>query len=115
MVDAGNVYNRRYEWDYTSAAVEAPPGAGFAALHWKAQTRNGTAVKFQIRSAGIEEGLRNAPWKGPSGEDSFYRQSGTALSDLAQDHGWLQYRAVLTSPDGGNSAILTEIAIQCAR
>ena len=115
MVDAGSVYDRRYEWGYTSAPVQAPAGAAFAALHWKAETRWGTDVKFQVRSAGTEEGLRNAPWKGHSGEDSFYRQSGAALSDLAQDHGWLQYRAVLTSPDGGNSAILTEIAIQCAR
>ena len=115
MVDAGSVYDRRYEWDYTSAPVQAPAGAAFAALHWKAETRWGTGVKFQVRSAGTEEGLGSAAWKGPSGEDSFYEQSGTALSGLAKDHGWLQYRAVLTSPDGGNSAILTEIAIQCGR
>ena len=67
MVDAGSVYDRRYEWDYTSAPVQAPAGAAFAALHWKAETRWGTGVKFQVRSAGTEEGLRNAPWKGPLG------------------------------------------------
>ncbi len=115
MVDAGNVYNRRYQWDYTSTPVQAPAGARFAALHWKAQTRHGTEVKFQVRSAGSQKDLLNAPWRGPSGEDSFYEKSGSTLSDLPGDPRWLQYRAVLTSPDGGNSALLTEIAIQCER
>ena len=89
--------------------LPSPPCTG------RRRPAGGPGVKFQIRSASTEAGLGNAAWKGPSGEDSFYEQSGTALSGLAKDHGWLQYRAVLTSPDGGNSAILTEVAIQCGR
>ena len=115
MVDAGHVYDRGYEWDFISKAVRAPGGATFARLHWIAETKNGTGVKFQVRSAKTEKELQQAAWEGPKGKDSFYLESGSVLSVLPNPDGWLQYRAVLTSPDGGNSALLTEIAIECDR
>lgn len=113
MVDIGNIYNRRYEWGYTSVPTQAPPEASFNSLHWTAKTPWGTQVKFQVRTANTEGGLKNTSWQGPSGKASFYRESGTTLSKLDKNHAWLQYRAIFTSPDGGNSAILTEVAIKC--
>ena len=113
MVDAGNIYTRRYEWDYISKTIEAPENASFTRLHWIAETKFGTSVKFQVRSATTQENLEKEAWKGPTGKESFYELSGATLEFLHQKNQWLQYRAILTSPDGGNSAILTEVALQC--
>lgn len=115
MVDAGNIYHRKYEWDYLSAPLEAPQGTAFARLEWKAETKLGTGVKFQVRSATTRAGLENAGWSGPEGAASYYTQSGAALVGVGRDQRWLQYRAVLTSPDGGNSALLSEVALECKK
>ncbi len=114
MVDAGNVYDRKYEWDYVSPAVECSEDAVFGRLQWKAATELGTAVKFQVRSAAAKQDLAKARWSGPKGEDSFYQESGADLAaGVKREHRWLQYRAVLSSPDGGNSPILTEVEVVC--
>jgi len=115
MVDAGNIYNRRYEWSYISPAIKAPYDFRFAALHWKAQTPSGTTLKFQIRSAKTQKELHQLPWSGSSGPNSFYKESGSTLSNLKKNDRWLQYQAIFGSPDAGNSALLTEISIQCER
>jgi len=114
MVDAGHVYDRSYDWSYFSAPVQASEGTIFSKLHWDAITKYGTSVKFQVRSAKSKEELNNAPWTGPSGPDSFHLESGESLSSISITHRWLQYRAILGSPDGGNSPILTEVAIECS-
>ena len=111
MVDAGNIYNRKYEWGYTSSALEAPKDRSFARLRWKAETELGTGVKFQVRSAAAREGLATAKWSGPKGESSFYLESGAELAGVRREDQWLQYRAVLVSPDGGNSPLLSEVEI----
>ena len=113
MVDAGNIYTRRYEWDYLSAPLEAPRKTGFARIHWKAETELGTTVKFQIRSGATREALQEAQWTGPQGTGSFYLISGSDLGKLDREPRWLQYRVVLTSPDGANSPVLTEVAVEC--
>jgi hypothetical protein len=114
MLDAGNIYTRRYEWDYMSKAIEAPKKASFARLHWKAESKFGTGVKFQLRSASTLEGLEKENWKGPRGKESFYEHSGAELQVSHHQDRWLQYRAILTSPNGGSSAILTEVSLECA-
>ena len=88
---------------------------GFAQLRWKAETELGTGVKFQVRSAAAETDLATAKWSGPEGANSYYTTPKTKLVGVELNHRWLQYRAVLTSPDGGNSPILTEVEIVCAR
>ncbi|MSU69670.1 MAG: hypothetical protein EXS39_02610 [Opitutaceae bacterium] len=115
MVDAGNIYDRKYEWDYTSSFIEAPKDRAFARLRWKAETELGTGVKFQVRSAATREGLATAKWSGAKGENSFYLESGAELAGVKRGDQWLQYRAVLFSPDGGNSTLLSEVEIVCAR
>ena len=52
---------------------------------------------------------------GTTGSKSFYRKPGAALTGVPAEHRWLQYRAVFTSPDGGNTAYLTEVAVECDR
>lgn len=114
MVDAGNIYDRKYEWDYLSTPIKAIEGMAFSQLQWKGDTSLGTGLKFQIRTAKSSKGLAGAEWRGSSGADSFYTASGSQLAGFKASHDWLQYRAVLTSPDGGNSPILTEVEIVCA-
>lgn len=113
MVDAGNIYDRRYEWEYTSPVVECPADGAFARLAWRADTRLGTGVKFQVRSAASPKDLAAAKWTGPQGAGTFYADSGGGLAGVGEAHRWLQYRAVLQSPDGGNSPLLTEVEIVC--
>ena len=112
MVDSGNVYDRRYQWDYVSPPLEAPSAARFRRLSWSGETPHGTGLRFQVRTAARREDLDKADWLGPRGRDSFYLKPG---SKLAETHAqsWLQYRVVFTSPDGGNSAILTEVSLEC--
>ena len=115
MVDAGNVITRRYAWEFDSAPIEAPADASFSHLHWQGETRLGTGLKFQVRSTAKRDQLRLAEWRGPRGPKSFFRATGAPLDGVPAEHRWLQYRAVFTSPDGANSAILTEISLECRR
>jgi hypothetical protein len=115
MVDAGNIYTRKYEWDYVSTSLEAPQGTKFERLHWKAETGLGTGVKFQVRTAATRGGLEKAGWSGPDRTVPFYESSGARLAIGGQEHRWLQYRAILYSPDGGNSPLLTEVAVECTQ
>ena len=115
MVDAGNIYDRKYEWDYASTPIEAPKDTVFARLRWKAETELGTGVKFQVRTAATREELAKVKWAGPKDADSFYLESGAQLVGVKREDRWLQYRAVLFSPDGGNSPFLGEVEIVNAK
>ena len=115
MVDAGNIYDRKYEWDYVSVPIQVIKGKAFSHLQWKAETPFGSGVKFQIRSAKSAQGLGKAEWTGPDGPDTFYTESGSAIEGVEHKADWLQYRAVLTSRVGGNSSLLTEVEIVCSR
>lgn len=114
MVDAGNIYSRRYEWELVSKPVEAPGHARFAGIGWKAEALPGTGVKFQIRTTQAEADLSTQPWSGPSGADSFYETSGQAIAGGTSANRWLQYRAILFSVDGANSARLQEVTLHLA-
>jgi VCBS repeat protein len=111
MTDPGNQYTRQLEEEYVSSEVAAPHGAGTRYISWKAQEPHGAQLKFQVRSAGTREALNKAEWKGPQGRQSFYGESGSELKDLPTGSAWMQYRAVFTSPDGGEWPVLTEVEI----
>lgn len=111
MVDAGNIRDRKLEWDLVSVPVEAPKGEKFEHLCWSATTALGTGVKFQVRTASSPADLARAAWSGPEGSGTFYTVSDRTLVGLNPAHVWLQYRAVLASPDGANSALLREVEI----
>ena len=113
MVDAGNVYTRDLQWDYVSSDVQAPDGTRFKRLLWSGQTPLGTGLKLQIRSAYERKDLEVSQWTGPRGPDSFYLKMRSSLDEIPKEHSWLQYRIILTSPDGGNSPVLTEVVLEC--
>jgi hypothetical protein len=111
MIDPGNLYTRRLEEEYVSAPLEIPPGTAPSRLQWKGEERNGTKLRFQIRSAPRQEALARARWTGPSGEDSFYLISGADLKIPRKEDRWWQYRALFASPNGGDWPVLTEVEI----
>ena len=111
--DVGNIYHRRLEEEYRSAPLELPQGKRPARLSWQAQTPHGTAVRFQLRAAGDRDQLNVATWMGPQGEDSFFERPGAVAP--ADEARWLQYRALLVTPDGGSTPILEKVQIDvCA-
>ncbi|MDE2758630.1 MAG: hypothetical protein OXI92_19015 [Acidobacteriota bacterium] len=63
-----------------------------------------------MRSAASESGLADAAWTGPGGEDGHFKDSGAALN-LPAAHRWLQYRATLTTPNGGSTPVLEAVHI----
>ncbi len=109
--DIGNIYHRRLEEEYFSAPLELPAGKTPAALTWKAATPHGTGVKFQLRSAETAEGLEKTSWSGPRGSESYYESPGASLQ-VPREYHWLQYRAILSTPDGGSTAVLEEVLIE---
>src|SRR5207245_553962 len=103
-VDLGNLYDRRYQFDYVSAPHQE--GAGRPArIEWQAETPFGSKMRFQLRAAPAREKLEGAPWLGPKGESSYYDSSGSGVQPLQGP--WFQYRAIFWSPDGVNYPILT--------
>ena len=109
--DVGNIYHRRLEEEYHSPLLSLPAGKRPSRLDWRARTPHGTAVKFQLRSGPTPRALSAAAWEGPGGSGTFFRQPST-LPAYPPGHRWLQYRAVLTTPDGGSTPVLEEVSLQ---
>lgn len=111
IADLGNAYTRRLEEAYTSEPFERPADARFRSLSWEALTPLGTSVVFQVRTAPTRERLQDATWIGPSGAGTHFPASDADLSPLPADHRWLQYRALLRTPNGAATPVLTGVAI----
>lgn len=112
QVNPGNLYTRKMEEEYVSAALEIPAGARLNELAWKGEEEHGAKLKFQVRSAADPQALKQAKWSGPEGAGSFYVQSGSELRGVEARDRWVQYRAVFTSPDGGAWPTLTEVTLE---
>jgi hypothetical protein len=112
--DVGNTYDRGLYEDYTSEAHPIPDGQHPAKLKWKAQTPHGTRVQFQVRYAADAAGLKNAKWLGPKSDESWYDGDGAdmTLSAAPQDARFMQYRARLTTPNGGPTPYLESVTVQ---
>ncbi len=108
--DPGNSYNRGFYEDYISSAYNVPDGQKPVRLDWDADTPGGTAIQFQIRLAQNEEGLKQANWEGPTGADSWYESSDRIAKDF--DARWIQYRARLMTPNGGQTPYLNAVHIE---
>ncbi|PYV16658.1 MAG: hypothetical protein DMG07_07420 [Acidobacteria bacterium] len=108
--DIGNIYDRKLREEYLSRPLELPAGRRPGRLAWRAQTPNGTAVRFQVRSALTREALERAAWRGPGGAETYYDKSGAAV-EVDGGNRWLQYKAVLLTPDGGSSPVLESVEI----
>ena len=109
--DVGNIYDRRMEERYISRPLKCPDGKRPSRLSWQATTPHGTGVKFQIRSASSRDELEQATWNGLSGEGSYFDKNDVPLN-VSSGHRWVQYLAVLTTPDGGSTPRLEEVTLR---
>jgi hypothetical protein len=107
--DLGNRYDRGLYEDYVSSAYQMKKGENPASIKWEAETPLGSGVIFQIRTAKSKEKLDAAKWFGPEGKDSWYRESGSNISRMKGN--WIQYRARLTTPNGGPTPYLSSVSI----
>ena len=110
--DPGNIYTREFAEVYVSPAYrpqrdEERP----AKIQWKSETPLATAVMFQTRTAATREALAQTEWKGPAGAGTWFRAPGQIpVREISGP--WFQYRARLTTPNGGATPVLTEVAIE---
>ncbi len=109
--DVGHIYHRRLEWIYTSSVHDTGGRPDYKSLSWKADTPHGTGVKIQLRSAATRKRLEHARWRGPDGRDSWYTRSGEPIPHIHDGHRWVQYRVMLTTPNGGPSPVLTSVTV----
>jgi hypothetical protein len=108
-VDLGNIYDRRFEYGYRSSPFEF--GAASAGrIDWDADEPHGSRVRFQVRTASTRAMLARATWHGPAGADSCFETRESRL-ELPSGHSWIQYRAVLQSPNGSVSPVLRKVQI----
>jgi len=108
-IDLGNIKDRGFQFDY----ISVPHHHGNRnprSLEWKAHTPHGSRVWMQVRTAPDEPSLQRAEWVGPRGPESMYESSGSRLATPA-GHGWIQYRAILVSPNGAVSPALEKVSI----
>ena len=110
ILEPGNVYTRRLEEEYISPPI-SKPASRQDLLHWEADTPFGTGIRLQVRG-GTEQELDGKKWTGPSGPESYFTVSGGSLPEPLTAVPWVQYRVVLTSPDGGNSPVLKKVSLE---
>ena len=110
--DPGNIYTREMAEVYVSPPHHSTMGAReVASVHWRAETPFGSEVLLQVRTAESPQGLEGVEWRGPNGPASWFRKQGTIPSGAGPGP-WFQYRARLTTPDGGASPVLTEVTLE---
>ena len=73
-------------------------------IEWKGETPHNTDIRFEYRCAVEEKMLEKAKW--------ITVTPGTSFS-LTRDSEFIQYRAILISPDGGSSPVLKEVILIC--
>ena len=108
--DFGNAYTRQPQESYISPAFELK-GRTATKIHWQAEVRRPSRLKFQLRWASTKEQLDDAQWMGPNGPNTYYEQSGQPVGISADKANWLQYQAVFVSPYGCRSPKLREVRV----
>ena len=97
-MDPGNIYTRKLEHEYISRAFDAGEPVRFLRLTAKAETPGRSAIDFFVRVAGASEDLAKANWKSASTAQGPAR--------------WLQYRAVLKTPNLADAPSLLAVEMQ---
>lgn len=109
VADVGNVRNRSDEFEYFSVPYDAGSSSEFERLSWLASTPGKTRIRFQLRAASSKESLAKSPWTGPKGEGTFFEEPAVLNSVVGQ---WIQYKALLSSPNGANSPVLNSVSVE---
>jgi hypothetical protein len=109
VADIGNVRDRTDEFEYLSVPYDSGKNCGVERITWMAATPGKTKIRFQVRAGSDKESLARSPWKGPKGENSFFEQPGLPKSVQGN---WIQYKAILRSPNGANSPILNSVTLE---
>jgi hypothetical protein len=109
--DLGNDYTRKLEEAYVSEPFEKPARSRYRKVSWEAETRFGTSVVFQVRTAASRTRLDEAAWVGPDGPGTFFTESASKLDNHAAAEDWIQYRAILRTPNGAATPILTRVDV----
>lgn len=111
VADAGHLLNRGFHWNYVSAPYFAGDDPRYSHLNWEGSTPHRTRIALQLRTAESKEELDTSPWRGPKGADSYWEQPNARLSESFPQEPWIQFRAVLISPDSANSPVLRSVSV----
>lgn len=106
--DIGNLWDRKNIYSFISSPFNTK-GSKPVKLNWSAELQRGTSIKFQLRYADNEKDLEKAKWIGPSGEETYYVESGELIQGIKGK--WIQYKAILDLGIGAGSPVLSEVEI----
>lgn len=68
-------------------------------------------VRFQFRSASTKDALANASWYGANGVvNGSFTAPGQTIGEVHAGKPWYQYRVVMSTPDGRDSPLVTNIS-----
>lgn len=96
----------------TSKQFDTGAKAFFEKLQWDADLPQGTNIKFQLRTAYMQEWLNLTQFTGPDGTNySFYNTSGQMINGKHNGTRWLQYRAYLSTSDDKLTPILRNVTV----
>ena len=98
----GNIYDRGPGHAYHSPPLQIPAGRTRLDLDFEGETPYRTAIQFQVRFAAEESGLQASKWLPIGRRESVSIPSGAKF---------IQYSAILISPDGANSPVLREVVL----
>jgi hypothetical protein len=83
-----------------------------ATLHWNAIATPETQVRFQVKTAPTEVGLRRRTFRGPDGSSSsFYEITGQPLNPIHSVDSWIQYRVFLSTDNPSKTPYLLDVSI----
>ncbi|MCC7263430.1 MAG: VCBS repeat-containing protein [Candidatus Latescibacteria bacterium] len=107
-VEPGNLLDRGPEEYYVSAPFKLSPGHHLSEVSWDAQVPPQSWVGLQLRCAATRAGLDQAPWQGPDGQGSWWRNYQQVRGMKGK---WVQYRLALGARQCGASPRVREVAI----
>lgn len=99
----GNIYDRTPDHHYLSPAIALDEAASHVTVSWNGETPRGTSLRLELRFADDITALNSADWIAAEPDVPL------VISKTARQ---LQYRAVLSSPDGGSSPVLRQVTLQ---
>ena len=101
-ITPGSIYDRSPAHPYLSSPLDVPQAARRVTLVWTGETPRGTEIRFDLRFSPRWEDLTTAAW--------LSVEHGRPLPTSPGSR-YVQYRALLISPDGGSSPVLSEVVI----